>query len=324
MRALQRIAGATLVAAADPDSGARARAQRVTRVPVYASSAELFDRDEVDAVVICTPSGTHAELAVTAARSGKHIYIEKPLATSAMDAQKVIEAVSNAGVTAVVGFNRRMHPLFARARELLDGGRIGRIRGVQMACCEPAAPMGFPTWKAHRNSGGGVLLDLASHHIDLLRWYLRGDVTVATASITSENTEHDSATLDLVFANGVRAQGYFSFAAGMADHLEFLGEAGTLRVDRYRPSVELRGRRQFRYGMRRRWVDPALRTAAWRLYRKMRPGRDPSYKRALQAFVDAVNGESNQLASLTDGLRALEVVLAAEQSALSGAPVRLR
>jgi predicted dehydrogenase len=324
MRALQRIAGATLAAMADPDSGARTRAQRLAQVPVYASSVELLDRSDVDAVVICAPSGTHAELAVAAARSGKHIYIEKPLATSAPGAEEVIEAVARAGVTAVVGFNRRMHPLFTRARELLDSGRIGRIRGVQMACCEPAPPTGFPEWKRHRNTGGGALLDLASHHIDLLRWYLRDEVAVVAASIASETSEHDSAGLDLMFEKGVRAQGYFSFGAGMADHLEFLGELGTLRVDRYRASIEVRRRRRFRYGLRRQWVNPALKTAAWRLYRQMRPGRDPSYARALQVFVETVNGRPNRLAALSDGLRALEVVLAAERSALAGAPARLR
>lgn len=324
LRALQRTAGATLVAAADPDPGARARAQRLAQVPVYERSGELLERIDLDAVVICAPTGAHAELAVAAARSGKHIYVEKPLATSTADAQEVIDVVAGAGVTAVVGFNRRMHPLCERARELLDAGRIGRIRAVQTVFCEPAPATGFPGWKQRRESGGGVLLDLASHHIDMLRWYLRDEVTIVAASVASDATEHDGARLDLVFEKGVRAQGYFSFGTGMADHLEFLGEAGTLRVDRYRPSVEVRGQRRFGYGLRRQWVNPAARTAMWRLYRKMRPGRDPSYGRALRAFVEAVNGCPTELASLSDGLRALEVVLAAERSALAAAPARLR
>jgi predicted dehydrogenase len=312
------------VAAADPDSGARARAKRLAQVPIYEHSGELLERGDVDAVVICAPTGMHAELAVSAARSGKHIYLEKPVATSIADAEEVIDAVARAGVTAVVGFNRRVHPLFERARDLLDAGRIGRIRAVQMTFCESPPPTGFPAWKQRRNSGGGVLLDLASHHIDSLRWYLRDEVTAVAASLASDASEHDGAALDIVFEKGVRAQGYFSFTAGTADHLEFLGTAGTLRVDRYRPSVEVWGRRHFSYGLRRQWVNPAARTARWRLYRKMRPGRDPSYGRALQAFVEAVNGRPNQLASLSDGLRALEVVLAAERSALAAAPIRLR
>jgi predicted dehydrogenase len=324
LRALRQTAGATLVAAADPDPGARTRAQRLVRVPIYERSGELLERSDIDAVVICAPTGVHAELAIAAARSGKHIYIEKPLAANMAEAELVADAVAAAGVTAVVGFNRRLHPLCERARDLLDTGRIGRVRAVQMAFCEPAPAGGIPAWKQHRDTGGGVLLDLASHHIDLLRWYLRDEVAVVSASVVSDVAEHDGARLDLAFEKGVRAQGYFSFGTGMADQLEFLGEAGTLRVDRYRPAVEVRGRRRFGYGLRRQWIDPAPRTAMWRLYRKVRPGRDPSYGRALRAFVETVNGRPSQLASLSDGLRALEVVLAAERSAVAAAPTRLR
>jgi predicted dehydrogenase len=324
LRALQRTAGATLVAAADPDAGARSEARRLASIPIHDRSDELLARNDIDAVVICAPTAAHAELAVAAARSGKHVYVEKPLATSMEDAERVVDAVEKARVTAVVGFNRRLHPLFARARELLDAGRIGRLRAVQAVFCEPAPVGGLPAWKQHRETGGGVLLDLASHHIDLLRWYLRDEVWVVVASLTSDATEHDGAQLDLAFEKGVRAQCYFSFGSGMADHLELFGEAGTLRVDRYRPTVEVRGPRRFRYGLRRQWVNPSPRTAMWRLYRKMRPGRDPSYGFALQAFVEAVQGRPNQLASLADGLRALDVVLTAERSALAAAPARLR
>jgi myo-inositol 2-dehydrogenase / D-chiro-inositol 1-dehydrogenase len=312
------------VAAADPDPEARARTRRLAPIAIYEHSGELLERSDVDAVVICAPTGAHAELAIAAARAGKHVYVEKPLATSLADAERVIDAVDAAGVTAVVGFNRRLHPLFERARELLDAGRIGRVHAAQMVFCEPPPAGGMPAWKRRRETGGGVLLDLASHHIDLLRWYFRDEVTVVAASLASDAAEHDGARLDLAFEKGVRAQGYFSFATGMADHLEFFGEAGTLRVDRYRPSVEVRGRRRFGYGLRRQWVAPAPRTAMWRLYRKMRPGRDPSYGRALRAFVEVVNGRTSELASLSDGLRALDVVVAAERSARTAAPARLR
>jgi predicted dehydrogenase len=323
LRALRRTAGARLVAAADPDPDARARARRLAAIDVHERSDELLGRTDVDAVVICAPTALHAELAVAAARAGKHVYVEKPQASSREDADRVIAAVDAAGVTAVVGFNRRVHPLFARARGLLVAGRIGRVRAGQMAFCEPLVAGAMPAWKRRRETGGGVLLDLASHHVDVLRWYLGDEVTEVVATLTSDAAEHDGARLDLAFAGGVHAQGLFSFGAGRAEHLDMFGDHGSLRVDRYRPALEVRGPRRLGYGLRRGWVSPTPRTAAWRLYRKMRPGWDPSFARALQAFVAAVNGEPHDLATLGDGLRALDVVLAAERSALGGAPTRL-
>jgi predicted dehydrogenase len=319
LRLLRRLPGARLVAAAEPEPRARERAQRLAQVPLHARPDELLGRDDVDAVVICAPTPAHAELALAAAAAGKHFYLEKPIATSAEDATRVVEAAARAGLCTAIGYNRRLHPLYEQAREILRSGRIGRVRGVLMAFCEPTAPEAMPQWKRRRGTGGGVLLDLASHHIDSLRWFLDDEVGEVAASLSSELSEHDTARLRLSMRGGAEAQGFFSFRAGYSDFLEFLGERGTLRVDRQRRRLELRLHRRHGYGARPAWVRPSPAVASWRLQHPLRRVREPSFRRSLAAFVQLVQGGPRRVASLEDGLRSLEVVLAAEASARDAA-----
>ena len=318
LRALLSIPGATLAAAADPDEAARERARRLTGVPVYERPEDLLGRNDIGAVVICAPTHLHAQLAIAASTAGKHFYLEKPIATTAEDAGRVMEAAAQAGVTGVIGFNRRLHPLYEQARDLIAAGRIGRVRAVQTACCEPM-PLGtMPPWRRLRATGGGVLLELASHHIDQLRWLLGDEVACITASTRSELSEQDTARIDLSMKGGVEVQSFFSVRAGLTDYFEFLGDRGALRIDRHSPRLSLRLGRQFGYGIRRPWVFPTPAAAAWRIRRLFRPSADPSFRRSLRAFLEHVRGHSSPGATLTDGLRSLEVILAAEDSARLG------
>jgi predicted dehydrogenase len=169
-------------------------------------------------------------------------------------------------------------------------------------------------WKRRRRSGGGVLLDLASHHIDLLRWLLNDEVEVVSASIRSDLSEHDTALLQLATRRGVDVQGFFSFRTGLADFLEFHGEQGTLRLDRHSPGLILRVPRRFGYGVRRAAVVPSPALAARRFHRLIRPSADPSYQRSVRAWIELLRGRPGASASLVDGVRSLEAVLEAEKA----------
>jgi predicted dehydrogenase len=310
--ALRGIPDATLVAAADPDPAARTRFARASGVSTSERSEDLLGRRDIDAVLICAPTHLHASLACAAAVAGKHFYLEKPIATSVDDARQVIAAAARAGITTAVGFNRRHHPLFERARGLLQEGAIGRVHVVQTTFCEPSPPDRMPEWKRRRATGGGVLLDLASHHIDQVRWMLETEVEVVSASVLSERTEQDGARLELTTDRGAAIQSFFSYRAGPAEHMEFIGEQGTLRLDRHAATLVLSGQRSRGYGTRHRPVAPSAALVKWMLERIWRRSADPSYPRALRAFVEQVRGLRPGTATLHDGLRSLEVVVAAE------------
>lgn len=315
---LRRGRRAVLVAAADPDPVALRRAAAGRGVELHAAADEVLERDDVDAVVISVPSHLHAELAVAAATAGKHVYLEKPIATSAEDGRRVKDAADRAGIVAVTGFNRRLHPLCRQARAIVAAGEIGCVRSVQTAFCEPVPVEAMPAWKRRRTTGGGVLLDLASHHVDLLRWLLGEELEVEDASLSSEETDDDRARLRLSTPSGAEIQSVFSFREAHADHVELIGERGTLRIDRHRAALALTLPRRLGYGVRRLRPRPDRDVVAWRLQRLARLGAEPSYRRSLGAFVDRIRGTETDAATVDDGLRSLEVVLAAERIARPG------
>ena len=323
LRELKRLSKARLVAVADPDSGARARAARRVTVRMHASAEELLTSPDIDAVVISAPNAMHAELAIAAAQAGKHFYLEKPIATTETEARRVIEVVSETGVVAAMGFNRRCHPVFEQARVLISDGKIGRVRAVQTIFTEPTPPDSMPDWKRKRASGGGVLLDLGSHHFDSLRWLLQDEINEVQAHLNSEVSDQDSASLRLVMRSGIEVHTFFSFRAGRADMLEFIGERGILRVDRHRCTASLQVARRFGYGIRQSLVLPSVAAMTWRFARLLRPAWESSYRRALVRFVEMCRGGRSRLADLQDGMRSLQVILAAEKSAQTGGSVRV-
>jgi predicted dehydrogenase len=256
--------------------------------------------------------------------AGVPLYLEKPVATRVEDGERLVAAATAAGAPlAVAGFNRRFHPLFAHARVLLDAGAVGEVHAVSTLFCEPHDPAAMPAWKRGRDGGGGALLDLGTHHFDLLRWLFRDEVVAVDADISSTATEHDAASVRLRLAGGITATTYVSFRAGRVDAMEFAGDRGVLRVDRYARSLTVRLAPAGSFATRRRRVRPTRGALAWRAVSLLRPSREPSYAQALRAFGRAVRGRPAGHATLADGLRALEIVAAAERSIAGRAPVPL-
>lgn len=319
--ALRRIKGVTIAAVADPDRVSRERLGRATGAAPHESVASLLARDDVDAAIICVPSQLHADVAVEVAQSGRAFYLEKPVATSADDARRVIAEVARAEVAAAVGFNRRAHPLYERARALVADGALGEVHSVHTVFSEPAPVDGLPEWKRARATGGGALLDLASHHFDLVRWLLGREIETITARVESVITEGDSASVTVGLTGGATAQCFFSLRSALADTVEIIGDLRTLRIDRHEARLSSTVPRRFGYGARERRVGGGFRDGGWRLRRIVRPAEDPSYYRALEAFVMQARGERSALASLDDGVKSLLAVLAAEKSASAGATV---
>lgn len=314
--------GARLAAACDPSHVARQRAGEVVKIPIGANAADVINSADIDAVVICTPSGSHAELAIAAFEAGKHVFVEKPIATSMEDAERVLNAAGNSAMVAAVGFNRRRHPLFEQARRLIANGEIGDMHAIQSSFCEPlGADAG--DWKNNRESGGGVLLDLASHHVDLARWFLDDEIDTVDCTLSSMAADGDTAVLSLRTRKQVAVQSFFSFRAARADYVEFIGERGTLLLDKHRSALSVRVSRKLGYGTRSRVILPDAPVARWRSRRMISPSTDPSFQRTLESFVGAINGHGSVSASLSDGAKSLAVILAAESSALNGRRVTL-
>ncbi|MDT0260592.1 Gfo/Idh/MocA family protein [Jatrophihabitans lederbergiae] len=173
-----------LVLVAEPDSGrgedARERYGFADWTPDW---RQVLADDRVEAVSVTAPNFLHREIAVAVAAAGKHLWIEKPVGLSAEDAQAVAEAVRRNRVQTSVGFNYRNAPAVAHARELIATGQLGKVTDAAFRLLSDYAahPLGALSWRFERAQGGaGVLGDLVSHGVDLVR-HLLGDIDTLVA-----------------------------------------------------------------------------------------------------------------------------------------------
>ncbi len=159
--------GARLVAIADPNRDLLDRRQCEWDIPrTYEDPLDLIHDDEVDAVILCTPNHLHAPLALAAARAGKHILCEKPLALNLDEAREMLVAVSSAGVAHMTAFTYRFVPAMRYLKHLVDAGHFGTIRHFRSQRFQdwPETSLG---WRQYRRlAGSGELADMASHRID--------------------------------------------------------------------------------------------------------------------------------------------------------------
>lgn len=209
-RHLEMLAGlphVEVVAAAEPRLGGDPSAA-ATPVPVYGTFDEMLERTALDAVVIASPSGLHAEQGVAAAEVGVHVITEKPLATTMGGAESLVAACASRGVQLAVVHQYRFHAPLVTLKQAIDSGALGKIVFLNVSLywrrsTEYYAENGGwrGTWKW---DGGGALMNQGSHAVDLARW-LAGPIATVTA-LTS-NTVHaiegeDTACVALEFARG--------------------------------------------------------------------------------------------------------------------------
>ena len=135
-----------------------------------ASAEEICAADDIDLVVVATPTYLHATHAIAAARAGKHVFCEKPLARTLADAEAMVRACDAAGVTLAVGHVVRFFPEYRQAKELLDAGTLGRPAIVTMTRGNFAVGSARG-WYLDEDKSGGVVLDLMLHDLDTVRWW---------------------------------------------------------------------------------------------------------------------------------------------------------
>lgn len=312
---LQSLHGAQLVAIADADAGNRAIAsERASDCTLFGDFQELIDNAAIDAAVICLPPHLHTSSAIAAFKARLHVYVEKPLAPSMPEALAMIAAWKAAGTIGMMGFNFRFHPQVQAVRAQLQRNVIGKILAVRGSFT--ILPHEMPGWKQQRSTGGGVLLDLASHHVDLVRHLLDEPVVQVFASTRSLVAEGDNATVQLTMASGVSVQLLVSLGSVEENRMEVFGSEGKLVMDRLE-LLALQHVKATMRGARITRVRRALEALNPRLLIRS-PGFEPSFALALKSFVDAASGGAFAGPDLLAGRESLAVIEAAERAATSG------
>ncbi|MGB3408815.1 MAG: inositol 2-dehydrogenase [Jannaschia sp.] len=175
-RAIAATQGATLVAIADPVAEAARKAQAAFGGDIRDIDTILGSAD-IDAVVICTPTDTHADLIERAARAGKGIFCEKPVDLDVGRVQDCLAVVQQTGATLMVGFNRRYDPDFMALKAAVDAGRVGAVEMVTITSRDPGPP---PADYITRS--GGIFRDMTIHDFDIARWLLGEEIETVFAS----------------------------------------------------------------------------------------------------------------------------------------------
>ncbi|SDD65081.1 Predicted dehydrogenase [Paenibacillus sp. UNCCL117] len=201
----------------------------------YTDAQALIDDPEVDIVYIATPPGSHLDYTLAAAKAGKPVYVEKPMALNQAECDRMIEACRDAGVPLYVAYYRRGLPRFLKVKELLEAGAIGEVRFVTTVQTQtsPRVQNGEVPWRLKpEQSGGGLFFDLASHTLDVLDFLLG---PIADAKGLAANQEgrfpgiEDIVTGTYRFESGVQGSGTWCFSAfAHEDRNEIVGSAGKL------------------------------------------------------------------------------------------------
>ncbi|REE86168.1 putative dehydrogenase [Paenibacillus taihuensis] len=307
--AIKRNPHAELVGIFDDDTERGQRMAAEFGTAWFASEDELLA--SVDAVIVCSENSKHAAYTIAAAKQGKHILCEKPIATNIEDAKAMIATAEQAGVQLMIAFPCRFSTVAQRMKERIASGELGRIVAFG-GTNRGSMPWG---WFADKElAGGGAVMDHTVHVLDVMRWYMPGaEVTEVYAEV--DNRFHldagidDCGLLTFSFDNGVIASLDPSWSRPRSNPtwgdltLDLVGTEGSAKVDLYKQNMTLHS-------------DDTMKTTApfW--------GDDPD-QGLIDHFVDCVISGKPVSVTGVDGLRAMEVGLAAYQSGELGKPVKI-
>jgi predicted dehydrogenase len=239
-----RKAGADVVAVASRSlASAQAAADEAGGADVSDDWRSVIGRDDVDAVDVCTPNRLHAEMTIAAAEAGKHVLVEKPLATTVEEADRMIAAAEAAGVVLMPAHNLRFAPPFVAARDAVAAGRIGTPLAVRSAFGHGGPQTWAPTatwFRDAEQAGGGALLDLGVHVADVLRVVLGDDVVEVAAFLQGGAPGSEDAGTALVrFAGGATGSLHASWVTRPGPDLQLTvsGTEGALHLDSRTPAT---------------------------------------------------------------------------------------
>lgn len=266
---------------------------------------ELLTRDDVDAVVVCTPPHVHAEITIAALRAGKHVLCEKPLSRTLAEAESMQQASREAGRVLKCGFNHRHHPAVCEAKRRLDAGELGRPLFARCRYGICGRPGYEKEWRADPDqAAGGQLIEQGTHGIDLIRWFMGeiAEVSCMTAVhyFREQKLEDDGLALFRTASGGtaslhtslVQWQNLFSF--------EVFGSDGYARVEglgaAYGTEHLYLGRRDFSAPFQDHVIQ----------YR----GGDISWREEWREFTAAIREGREPIGGARDGVEAMRVALA--------------
>jgi scyllo-inositol 2-dehydrogenase (NAD+) len=309
---------AQMSAVVDGDAGRAADVAADLRAKPFPTLAEAIAGADIDAVVIATPTFTHRDLAVEALEAGLHVFCEKPMALSAAECDDMNAAADAAGRVLQIGYVRRFQPEFVEAFARIQSGDIGEVTMVKSLTRGPGLP---PAWAHDIALSNGMLAEVNSHCFDTLRWMAGSEVARVYAEVANNKGERLGVTADSFYDTAVVSLRFASDALGSVDgvcpaqygydaRVEVIGTEGLIAIGDTLGMPLLTCVDRSRGGVRpvhKTWPE----RFSW------------GYVHEINAFIDAVRGGEPSGPDGVDGKRAVEIVVAANQSWQEGRAVEL-
>lgn len=235
--AIAKVDGLALAAVCDTSAGRAREAGEQQGVPWFRTLEEMIATVHCDAVTICTPSGLHPPQGIAAARAGKHVISEKPMAISLEGADSLVQACDAAGVHLFVVKQNRLNPAVQLLRRAMDKGRFGRLylANTTVRWARPQEYYDSAPWRGTWEFDGGAFMNQASHYVDLVQWLVGPveSVMAKTATLARRIETEDTGVAILKFRNGalgVIEVTMLTFPRNLEGSITILGEKGSVKI----------------------------------------------------------------------------------------------
>ena len=289
---------------------------------IYSDLDQMLARPDLDVVCVCTPSGLHAAQGIQAARAGKHVIVEKPMALTLEDADALQAACRESGVKLTVVLQNRYNTAMRRLREAAEAGKLGKLllSTVTVRWYRPQEYYSGDNWHGTWAMDGGALMNQAIHHLDALQWMMgEVDSVFAYTATLAHNMEAEDTGVGVVrFRNGTLGSiegSTITYPANIEGSLAVFSERGSIKIggnslDRiafWKVEGEVEHEQEI---LRRQELDPP-------------PSRYLSHSLVLDDMVKAIREDRQPATNGVEGRKSLALVLALYQSARLGREVKM-
>jgi predicted dehydrogenase len=285
---------------------------RVSDYYAYDDYALCLNHPQVDAVFIATPNGNHAEYAERAAAAGKHVLVEKPIATTVEDAQRMVETCRANGVRLMVAYRKYFDPASVALKKLVSGGKLGRLKIIHSAFTIYLPPTKkVQPWRLDRRlAGGGSLMDVGIYCINTARWLVAKDPVEAmgyswTVAPQQFSEVEENISFRLTFPDGLVLQATASYGAAQGHFIQLHGERGWAALN---PAFAWDEERRLFGKIGGRWFEKTFKIV-------------DEFALELDAFADSIRRKRDPEPSGIEGLRDMIIMHAIYRSARENRPV---
>ena len=328
-RILKKVDECDLVAASDVDEKQEKVAEELG-IKFYKNYQEMIAKESLQGVILAVPNHLHVPIGIACARKGLHLFVEKPIAQSVSEADRLIVAAKENRVQILVGHQRRFSSLVEKAREIITGGELGRLVGVNItwALLKPGSYYEGPmSWR--KEKGGGPILINLIHEIDNLR-YLCGEIDEVYAVVSNKIRNfpvEDTASITLRFKSGAVGTVFLTDCTPSLTSWEGTTGENPLLYSDFGNCYNFFGTEAsllFPQMKRRYYADPAK--TGWNYpitEQGYKISRVDPYIKEFSHFCRVIQGKETPRISGEDGKRTLEATLAIQRSGETGQPIRL-